>query len=255
MNQDERRIYLIKALLNERNENTDIPTNINEQKRLLRSLMNVRMPEKISDEFLRIQDEYLMKRAEENGIVCLDDLTEREKDIYLYQGDITRLKCGAIVNAANSELLGCFYPCHSCIDNAIHSFAGIQLRLECNEIMKKQKAKEKTGGAKITSAYNLPCEFVIHTVGPIVRGEVSESDLKMLESCYVSCLKMAGERKIESIAFCCISTGEYCFPNERAGEIAVNTVRKYKDKNKSRVKVIFNVFKDRDYEIYNRLLK
>lgn len=255
MNQDERRIYLIKALLNERNENTDIPTNINEQKRLLRSLMNVRMPEKISDEFLRIQDEYLMKRAEEKGIVCLDDLTEREKDIYLYQGDITRLKCGAIVNAANSELLGCFYPCHSCIDNAIHSFAGIQLRLECNEIMKKQKAKEKTGGAKITSAYNLPCEFVIHTVGPIVRGEVSESDLKMLESCYVSCLKMADERKIESIAFCCISTGEYCFPNERAGEIAVNTVRKYKDKNKSRVKVIFNVFKDRDYEIYNRLLK
>ncbi len=255
MNQDERRIYLIKALLNERNENTDIPTNINEQKRLLRSLMNVRMPEKISDEFLRIQDEYLMKRAEEKGIVCLDDLTEREKDIYLYQGDITRLKCGAIVNAANSELLGCFYPCHSCIDNAIHSFAGIQLRLECNEIMKKQKAKEKTGGAKITSAYNLPCEFVIHTVGPIVRGEVSESDLKMLESCYVSCLKMADERKIESIAFCCISTGEYCFPNERAGEIAVNTVKKYKDKNKSRVKVIFNVFKDRDYEIYNRLLK
>lgn len=255
MNQDERRIYLIKALLNERNENTDIPTNINEQKRLLRSLMNVRMPEKISDEFLRIQDEYLMKRAEEKGIVCLDDLTEREKDIYLYQGDITRLKCGAIVNAANSELLGCFYPCHSCIDNAIHSFAGIQLRLECNEIMKKQKAKEKTGGAKITSAYNLPCEFVIHTVGPIVRGEVSESDLKMLESCYVSCLKMADERKIESIAFCCISTGEYCFPNERAGEISVNTVRKYKNKNKSRVKVIFNVFKDRDYEIYNRLLK
>lgn len=143
MNQDERRIYLIKALLNERNENTDIPTNINEQKRLLRSLMNVRMPEKISDEFLRIQDEYLMKRAEEKGIVCLDDLTEREKDIYLYQGDITRLKCGAIVNTANSELLGCFYPCHSCIDNAIHSFAGIQLRLECNEIMKKQKQRKK----------------------------------------------------------------------------------------------------------------
>lgn len=255
MNQNERRLYLIKALLSERNENADIPVNIDEQKRLLRFLMNVRMPEKISDDFLRIQDEYLMKRAEEKGIVCLDDLTERKKDIYLYQGDITRLKCGAIVNAANSELLGCFYPCHNCVDNVIHSFAGIQLRLECNEIMKKQKAKEKTGDAKITSAYNLPCEYVIHTVGPIVRGEVTKDDFRLLESCYESCLRLADERNIESIAFCCISTGMFCFPNEGAAETAINTVREYKVKNNSRVKVIFNVFKDQDYEIYNRLLK
>lgn len=184
----------------------------------------------------------------------MSDLTPISGDIYLWQGDITTLRCGAIVNAANSEMLGCFCPCHGCIDNAIHTFSGIQLRLECSEIMQKQGCSEPVGRAKLTKAYNLPCEYILHTVGPYIGGEVTRNDEEQLASCYCSCLALAEENGIASVAFCCISTGEFHFPNRKAAEIAVETVRAYKKQANSRIKVIFNVFKDTDYEIYRELL-
>ena len=152
-------------------------------------------------------------------------------------------------------MLGCFYPCHSCIDNAIHTFAGVQMRLECAKIMKLQNREEETGKAKITPAFNLPCKYVLHTVGPIVRGILCKDDEEKLASCYMSCLELAEQSGARSIAFCCISTGEFHFPNERAAEIAVNTVKDYKSKTNSTMEVIFNVFKKMDYEIYRKLLK
>lgn len=257
MTQEERRLYLINELIkeNSRYSNIVIPKNEVEQKALLRGLLNVRMPNDISKEFLKIQDEYLQEECKSKGITDLKDLKPIENDIYLWQGDITTLKCDSIVNACNCDLLGCFYPNHKCIDNAIHTFSGIQLRLACNEIMVKQGYKEETGMAKITLAFNLPCKYVIHTVGPIVRGKLTEKDCDLLKSCYISSLEIAEKNHLNSIAFCCISTGEFHFPNDKASEIAINTVKEYKEKTNSKIKVIFNVFKDKDYEIYRKLLK
>ena len=257
MTQEERRLYLINELIkeNSRYSNIVIPKNKIEQKALLRGLLNVRMPNDISKEFLQIQDEYLQEECKSKGITDLEELEPIQNDIYLWQGDITTLKCDAIVNACNCDLLGCFYPNHKCIDNAIHTFSGIQLRLACNEIMVKQGHKEETGKSKITLAFNLPCKYVIHTVGPIVRGKLTEKDCDLLKSCYISSLKIAEKNHLNSIAFCCISTGEFHFPNDKASEIAINTVKEYKEKTHSKIKVIFNVFKDKDYEIYRKLLK
>lgn len=257
MNQEERRKFLIKELIKEapKYSQLQIPENTNEQKRLLRSLMNVRMPAAVSDKFLSVQDEYLQREIAEKGIIDGEKLTPIYDNICLWQGDITTLKCEAIVNAANSGMLGCFYPCHSCIDNAIHTFAGIQLRLECAGIMNKQGFKEPTGQAKITFAYNLPCEFILHTVGPIVEGELTEKHKSELASCYRSCLDLAERHGVKSLAFCCISTGEFQFPNRLAAEIAVRTVRKFVKEKQSKIRVIFNVFKDKDYEIYREILQ
>jgi O-acetyl-ADP-ribose deacetylase (regulator of RNase III) len=174
--------------------------------------------------------------------------------ISIWQGDITRLQADAIVNAANSQMLGCFAPCHSCIDNAIHSAAGIQLRDECYRIMKAQGHEEPTGSAKITNGYNLPAKYVIHTVGPIVYGKLTKKEEKQLESCYKSCLHLAEKKGLGSIAFCCISTGEFHFPNDRAAEIAVKTVEEMLPNCKHIKKIVFNVFKDADYQIYKKLL-
>ena len=256
MEQKARREFLIKYLLDENPGymNSNIPEAEQEQKTLLRGLFNVRMPMVAREDFLAVQDEYLREEISERGITDIKDLEQIQKDIYLWQGDITALKCGAIVNAANCKMLGCFIPNHRCIDNAIHTYAGVQLRCRCAEIMDKQGFDEKTGSAKITPAFNLPCDYVIHTVGPIVYGALTEEDERLLASCYESCLALADENGVESIAFCCISTGEFHFPNQRAAEIAVQTVKQYKEDNNSDIEVVFNVFKDIDYEIYRKLL-
>ncbi len=256
MTQSDRRIYLIKELLAEepQYQGYEILSDEYSQKRLLRALFNVRLPKPISDEFLKIQDEYLREETIGKGITDIAELEPVRDGIYLWQGDITTLRCGAIVNAANSALLGCFAPNHGCIDNAIHTYAGIQLRLACNEIMKRQGHEEETGTAKITPAFNLPCDYVIHTVGPIVGWRLTEKDKKLLASCYRSCLELADKNSVPSIAFCCISTGEFHFPNDKAAEIALRTVLDYKKETHSEIKVIFNVFKDTDFKIYQKLL-
>ena len=248
---------LIAYLLSERPEwnGLTIPAKESEQFRLYRSLVNIRPAEKASAEYLKAEDEFLQKLTAQKGITDIADLQPVEKNIYLWKGDITTLKCGAIVNAANSGMTGCYRPCHNCIDNCIHTFAGVRLRLKCAEIMKAQGHEEPTGTAKITPAYNLPCDYVIHTVGPIVQGRLTEKHCELLKSCYQSCLELAILNGIKSIAFCCISTGVFCFPNQRAAEIAVQTVRDYKRQNDSDIKVIFNVFKDEDERIYNELLR
>ena len=174
--------------------------------------------------------------------------------LYLWQGDITTLQCDAIVNAANSGMTGCYVPNHRCIDNAIHTFAGVELRLACAELMEQQGYPEPTGRAKITPAFNLPCKYVLHTVGPIIGGRVTKEDKEQLTSCYRSCLELAAENALESVAFCCISTGEFHFPNELAAQIAVETVKEFLKAQTSVKKVIFNVFKDLDKAIYAKLL-
>ena len=256
MTQTERRKYLIQELLREQPQyrNMEIPESAREQKNLLRSLFNIRMPEPVSEEFLQVQDAYLQEEAVEKGVTDLADLTPVEEGVYLWQGDITTLKCDAIVNAANSQMLGCFYPCHGCIDNAIHTFSGVQLRAACADLMREQGHSEPTGTAKITPAYNLPCRYVLHTVGPIITGVVTKKDEQLLASCYRSCLELAEENQVKSIAFCCISTGEFHFPNRRAAEIAVKTVREYRRERQSKMEVIFNVFKETDLRIYRQLL-
>ena len=278
MTQDERRLYLINELLKERHEDCDIPDDEKSQKDLLRSLMNIRQPLPVSSEFLQIQDEYLQEVNRERGCTDVCDLesvkeivgssptmtkdvipvldTGIAKKLYLWQGDITTLKVDAIVNAANSQLLGCFAPLHACIDNCIHTFAGIQLRLACNELMKKQGHEEGTGLCKITPAYNLPSRFVLHTVGPIITTVVSTREKIQLASCYKNCLETAGSNQLESVAFCCISTGVFRFPAELAAQIAVETVEKWLAENpeSSVKKVIFNVFGNKDLEIYKKVL-
>lgn len=256
MNQSERRNYLIDSLLEEKKEYKKITLSqsADEQKALLRSLMNVRMAAPISEVFLQIQDEYLKEETKRKGITDIRVLKPVEEGIYLWQGDITTLKCDAIVNAANSGMTGCYQPCHNCIDNCIHTYAGIQLRNACAKIMEKQGYEEPTGRAKITPAFNLPCRYVLHTVGPIVQGKLTKEHEELLASCYRSCLELADENDVNSIAFCCISTGVFMFPNERAAEIAVQTVRDYRKEKNSGIEVIFNVWKDVDYEIYRELL-
>lgn len=226
------------------------------QRRLLRSLMNVRPPKQLHPDFLKVQDELLSMEREEKGVVdaaLLPDVPGHS-GIALWQGDITRLKVDAIVNAANSAMLGCFCPCHGCIDNAIHSAAGLQLRDECNQIMQAQGHGEPTGCAKLTKAYNLPARYVLHTVGPIVYDGVTDRDRQALASCYRSCLELAAKCNLKTVAFCCISTGEFHFPNREAAEIAVETVSNFLQQDSSIQKVIFNVFKDLDAKIYRKLL-
>ena len=257
MNQSERRQYLIRSLLNENPAYHDwgVPQDADDQKRLLRGLMNVRPAQNSGAEFLKIQDEYLREVTAQKGVTDADSLSPVQPGLYLWQGDITTLRCDAIVNAANSGMTGCYIPNHRCIDNAIHTFAGVQLRLVCDQIMQKQGYPEPTGQAKITPAFNLPCRYVIHTVGPIIADAPTERDCELLASCYRSCLELAAENDLESIAFCCISTGEFHFPNELAAEIAVRTVKSFLHQSTSVKKVIFNVFKDTDREIYARLLR
>lgn len=257
MNQVQRQLFLIQSLLKEKTEyrDIDIPAEPESQRQLLRGLMNVRAPHSIGADFLQVQDDYLQDETAAKGITDLADLTPVQPGLYLWQGDITTLKCDAIVNAANSGMTGCYVPNHRCIDNAIHTFAGVELRLACAKLMDKQSYPEPTGQAKITPAFNLPCRFVLHTVGPIIHGCVTEKDKNRLESCYRSCLELAAENGLESVAFCCISTGEFRFPNELAAEIAVRTVREFLKKQTSVKKVIFNVFKDLDKRIYKKLLR
>lgn len=252
--QKERLSYLISFLLEEHNVEKNIPADEAEQKLLLRKLMNIRKPLPVSDEFLKIQDEYLQEELKSADIVDVKDLKPLKEHIYLWQGDITLLKADAIVNAANSALLGCFIPAHNCIDNAIHSKAGIQLRLECNEIMLAQKRAEQAGRAKITKAYNLPAKYIIHTVGPKVSRILTSLHCEKLSSCYKSCLNKAAEYNIKSIAFCCIGTGQFNFPNQKAAEIAVKEAEEFLQNSGYEIDIVFNVFEDIDYEIYNRLL-
>ena len=256
--QKERRIWLIRELQREMPQYQDIriPVTEEEQWNLLRSLFNVRPPYPASQEFLKVQDEYLSELVRSRGIVDAESLPASELDprITLWQGDITTLRCDAIVNAANRALLGCWQPCHSCIDNMIHSLSGVQLRIKCNEIMQAQGHEEETGTAKITPAYNLPCKYVLHTVGPIISGPLRKEDCDLLAGCYQSCLELAAGNNVRSVAFCCISTGVFHFPQRRAAEIAVETVRQFLETDSSIDRVIFNVFTDRDLAIYQKLL-
>lgn len=256
MKQIERRKYLVQALKqeNEHYKNLAVPDDAAEQKLLLRALFNVRMPAPAPEEFLAVQDEYLQEETRQKGVTELAELSPVQEDIYLWQGDITTIACDGIVNAANSQMLGCFCPNHGCIDNAIHTYAGVQLRLECAKLMRRQGHEEETGRAKITSAYNLPCRYFLHTVGPIIEGALTRRDCELLSSCYRSCLELAEQNGLSSIAFCCISTGEFRFPNDKAAQIAVQTVKEFKAQTQSEIKVIFNIFKDSDYEIYRNLL-
>ncbi len=252
--QNQKLIYLINYLLSERNDlgKIEIPDNIAEQFRLYRSLVNIRPVMKADDEFLKTEDEYLTSLIAEKDITNIADLEPIENGIYLWKGDITTLKCEAIVNAANSGMTGCWQPCHSCIDNCIHTFAGVRLRYKCGQIMQAQGHEEPMGKAKITPAYNLPCDYVIHTVGAIVQSELKQEHCEQLESCYQSCLEIAMKNGIKSIAFCCISTGVFGFPQKEAAEIAVRTVRAFQKKHD--IEVIFNVFSEKDHNIYRRLL-
>lgn len=247
--------FLVNSLLSERNDlgNLNVPENEEELFRLYRSLVNIRPAVKADEKFLKAEDEYLAELTAEKGITDIAELKSVEDGIYLWKGDITTLKCGAIVNAANSGMTGCWQPCHNCIDNCIHTFAGVRLRYNCARIMREQGHEEPTGKAKITPAYNLPCDYVIHTVGPIVQGRLSSEHCRLLESSYRSCLETAVQNGIESIALCCISTGVFGFPQREAAEIAVNTVRDFL-KGHNDLKVIFNVFREEDHEIYKELL-
>ena len=256
MLQTERRQYLIRKLLAEQSRfaGMQIPGDEHEQRRLLRTLFNIRPPRPADGAFLEIQDAYLQEEIRRKGVTDIADLQPVQEGLYLWQGDITTLKCGAIVNAANSTLLGCFVPCHACIDNAIHTYSGIQLRAACAQIMERQGRREETGGAKITPAFNLPCDSVLHTVGPIITRQVTARDVALLASCYRSCLELGDEHGIKSVAFCCISTGEFHFPNEAAAQIALKAVSDYKRATGSAIEVVFNVFQDIDYQIYRNLL-
>ena len=261
MNRSEQLQYLNQILLTEmpqyREQTKSFPADDTSQRRLLRSLMNVRPPMPLDSKFLEVQDALLSAEAEAKGVVDYSSLpvTAADPRLVLWQGDITRLKADAIVNAANSALLGCSVPCHGCIDNAIHSSAGLQLRDECSQLMLAQSRPEPNGRAKLTRGYNLPARYVLHTVGPIVRGRVTQQDRADLASCYRACLELAAEHSFQSVAFCCISTGEFHFPNQEAAEIAVITVRAFLDRHTTSIeRVIFNVFKDFDKKIYCDIL-
>ena len=251
---------LIEMLLAEmpqyREQAKAFPPDHGAQRKLLRALMNVRPPMPLSPDFLDIQDALLSAEREEKGVVDGEALPAIAADtrLVLWQGDITRLRVDAIVDADNAALLGCFVPCHGCIDNAIHSAAGLQLRDACSEIMDRQGHPEPNGQAKITPGFNLPARYVLHTVGPIVSGHVTARDRDDLAACYQSCLSLAAEHGLHSVAFCCISTGEFHFPNDEAAQIAVRTVTAFLQQQTSIQKVIFNVFKDMDAHIYRKLL-
>ena len=260
--QRERLDYLAKEFAKESEDYKDIaiPEDTEGKQMVLRSLMNIRLPKAINDEVLKVQDEYLRERANEVGIVDISDIPEVNKGISIWQGDITRLAVDAIVNAANSQMLGCFVPMHTCIDNCIHTFAGVQLRLECNRQMKLFRNKygknyeQPTAIPMLTSAYNLPAKKIIHIVGPIVNGMLTSNHEKDLADCYKNTLDMCRENGLRTVAFCCISTGVFCFPGRRAAEIAVKTVKEWLSENEGQIdRVIFNVFKDEDREIYEAI--
>lgn len=257
MNREEQLDFLINYLIDERNEAIEIPQDYKAKRNLLRSLMNVRIPLKISDEFLKVQDDFLTAETLAKDLTSVEDIKDVNGKILLWQGDIVTLKVDGIVNAANSKLLGCFIPLHNCIDNMIHSAAGVQLREECNNIMQLQGHDEEVGKAKITSAYNLPSKYVIHTVGPAIPYGLkpSKSDCEALKNCYMSCLEIASENNLESLAFCGISTGVFNFPRDLAAKIAIDTVKEYLDSNETSLKhVIFDVFSDDSYTTYKDLL-
>ena len=258
MTQQERLRYLVEGLVAEykekHNEHIDIPMNEEEQFNLFRALCNIRPAGSMPAEWMKVQDEYLNELAREKGIVTINDMEKRAPQIYLWQGDITRLSVDAIVNAANNQLLGCFAPNHRCIDNAIHTFAGIELRMACSRMIEYMDMPEKTGVARKTYGFNLPAKHVIHTVGPIIYDSLTDIEREQLASCYRSCLELANAYSLQSIAFCCISTGEFRFPNEDAAQIAIDTVRTYLKETNSKIQVVFNVFKDIDYDIYDKLL-
>ena len=244
-------------MIDERNETIEIPDDYQNKRNLLRVLMNIRPPQKVSDKFLKIQDDFLTNETLNKDLTSVEDIKEVKGKIALWKGDIATLKADGIVNAANSKLLGCFIPLHNCIDNVIHSAAGVQLRDECNTIMQIQAKDEEVGKAKITGAYNLPSKHVIHTVGPAIPQGLkpAQSDCEKLSSCYKSCLEIATYNKLESIAFCCISTGVFNFPQKQAAEIALKTVEDYLNSNETTLKrVVFNVFTDVDYSIYKELI-
>lgn len=254
MNQEQRRVYLIKRLLKENSQYSEIviPADEESQKLLLRALFNVRLPKKIDFKFKFIQDQYLKEENTAKGIVETENFP---KGISIWKGDITRVKVDAIVNAANSGMTGCYQPNHACIDNAIHTFSGIELRNKCNEIMVRQGHLEGTGQAKITPGYNLPAKYVIHTVGPIVEDQVTSEKEDLLRSSYLNSLKLAEANGVKSIAFPCISTGVFNFPNKCAAEIAYETVTDYLKQESKIERVIFNVFKEEDRRIYQSLLE
>lgn len=256
MTQQERRLWLIDALLAEdpRYDQVEVPQDVQGQKQLLRSLMNLRPPKPLNREFLVVQDAYLAREAQERGIVQADGLQEVEPQICLWQGDICRLAADGIVNAANDRLLGCFHPCHGCIDNAIHSAAGLELRQACADLMAAQGHPEPCGQAKLTPAFNLPSRFVLHTVGPIVRGPLARTHKAQLASCYESCLALAEKHSLKGLAFCCISCGEYGFPADEAALIATTAVRDYLRTTSSSLKVIFNVFTNQGLALYQAQL-
>lgn len=261
MNQAERRRYLIDELIKERGENIEVPADAEGQRELLRALMNVRGPEPLAPELLAIQDEYLQERLAERGVTHVADLEPVDPDdpllsrIFIWQGDITTLDADAIVNAANNRMLGCFVPGHHCIDNAIHTFAGMQLRAECQRFMYDQGHFEPEGRVKVTQAYNLPSKYVFHTVGPCVAYDsVRPGEKLLLKSCYVECMRAATERGLDNIAFCCISTGVFGYPQSEAARLAINTVRDYLTNNDHNLKVVFNVFLDTDLNIYKHVL-
>lgn len=272
--QEERLDYLLREFKEDSGRYRDLETgeDYSEKRMVLRSLMNIRMPGKMKENVVRVQDEFLTGEAKEKGIVELKDIPTAAEQygssrlyadkISIWQGDITRLRAGAIVNAANSQMLGCFVPCHKCIDNAIHSAAGIELREECSHYMNRRRMQygasyeEPTGQAVLTKGYNLPADYVIHTVGPIVGGRLNQKLKDDLRNCYQSVLKCCVEHKIRSVAFCCISTGEFHFPNDEAARIAVRTVTEFLGKHSTEFdRVIFNVFKDVDRDLYEAEIK
>ncbi|MCQ2548232.1 MAG: protein-ADP-ribose hydrolase [Clostridia bacterium] len=261
MDQIKRGRYLIDYLTKEtgRPSNGQVPPIEHIQMQLWRGLVNVRMPQPISDEYLNVEDEFLQAELAKKHVTTIGELKPVMnegiwQDIYLWKGDITTIKADAIVNAANTFMTGCYQPNHLCIDNCIHTFAGVRLRKYCADIIDKQGKNEAVGQAKITPGFNLPAKHVIHTVGPIVSGELTDLNKSQLKSCYESCLKLAVEEGLKSIVFCCISTGVFAFPNEEAAKIAVETVAEFKEERGSDIKVVFNVFGDKDYEIYKNLL-
>lgn len=263
MTQDQRLAYLVEEFKadSEQYRALQTPDHVDGKRRLLRSLMNIRMPKKLPDEVLAIQDEYLRERNAEKGIVQPANIPVIRDGLSLWQGDITRLAVDAIVNAANSQMLGCFVPMHTCIDNCIHTFAGVQLRAECNRQMNLLRAKygdeyeQPTAIPMLTDAYNLPAKKIVHIVGPIVSGRLTAELERQLADCYTNTLNICAENGLRSVAFCCISTGVFHFPADRAAEIAVKTVTDWLKENNSKMdRVIFNVFTDKDREIYERLL-